>query len=157
MYFLLVPQITEFPSDMSAIEGKTVYLIIKTDGEPQSRVNWYHNGEPIEEDYAHEIEADGSLVLPSVEQGHSGIYKVVVSNEHGSVQQEVKLVVREELEKTEMGVSEIVYTRPIQVSNFVKYVAELHINVNQPFKDLFQVSVYVSWVMQLFSLARKLC
>ena len=144
MYFPLVPQITEFPSDMSAIEGKAIYLIIKIDGELQSGVTWYHNGEPIEEDYAHEIEADGSLVLPSVEQGHSGIYKVVVSNEHGSVQQEVKLVVREELGKTEsgMGVSEIVYTRPIPASNFVKYVAELHVNVNQPFKDLFQVSEY---------------
>ena len=144
MYVLpSVPQITKFPSDMSAIEGKAVYLIIKIDGELQSRVNWYHNGEPIEEDYAHEIEADGSLVLPSVEQGHSGIYKVVVSNEHGSVQREVKLVVREELGKMEsgVGVSEIVYTRPIPVSHFVKYVAELHINVNQSFKDLFQVSI----------------
>ena len=41
-----------------------------------------------------------------------------------------------------MDVSEIVYTRPIQDSNFERYVAELHVNVNQSFKDLFQVSVH---------------
>ena len=147
MYFPLAPQITKFPSDMSAIEGMAVYLIIKTDldQELQPRVNWYHNGEPIEEDYAHEIEANGSLILPSVERCHSGIYKVMVSNVHGSVWRDMKLVVREEVEKTVpgMAVSEIVYTRPIPVSHFVKYVAELHVNVNQPFKDLFQVSVYI--------------
>ena len=140
VHFLLVPQITRFPTDLSAIEGKAVYLIIKVKGELQPRVTWYHNGEPIEEDYAHEIEADGSLVLPSVEIGHSGIYKAVVSNEYGYVKQEMNLVVREELEmKTEVTVSEIVYSRPIPVSNFVQYVAELHTNTNQPFKDLFQV------------------
>ena len=68
-----------------------------------------------------------------------------MSNEHGSVQQEVRLVVREELEmKTKAAaVSEIVYTRPILVSNFAKYVTELHTDVNRPFKDLFQVSMYV--------------
>ena len=150
MPFLLVPQIIEFPSDMATIEGKAVYLIIKIDdGEFQPRVNWYHNGKPIEEDYAHEIEANGSLVLPSVEQDHSGIYKVVVSNEHGSVQQEVRLVVREELEMKMKAatVSEIVYTRPISVSNFAKYVTELHTDVNQPFKDLFQASAYVCVVL----------
>ena len=140
VHFLLVPQIIQFPIDLSAIEGKAVCLIIKVKGEFQPRVTWCHNGEPIEEDYAHELEADGSLVLPSVEIGHSGIYKAVVSNEHGYVQQEVKLVVREELEmKAEATVSEIVYSRPIPVSNFVKYVAELHTDTNQPFKDLFQV------------------
>ena len=140
VHFLLVPQITQFPTDLSAIEGKAVYLNIKVNGELQPRVTWCHNGEPIEEDYAHEIEADGSLVLPSVEIDHSGIYKAVVSNEHGCVQQEMNLVVREELEmKAEATVSEIVYSRPIPVSNFVKYVTELHTVANQPFKDLFQV------------------
>ena len=139
VHFLLVPQITQFPTDLSAIEGKAVYLI-KVDGELHPSVTWYHNRVPIEEDYAHEIETDGSLVLPSVEIGHSGIYKAVVSNEHGYVKQEMNLVVREELEmKAEATVSEIVYSRPIPVSNFAKYVAELHTDAIQPFKDLFQV------------------
>ena len=145
MSFPLVPQITEFPSDMSAIEGKAVYLTIKTDSRGfQPSVVWYHNKEPIEEDYAHEIEADGSLMLPCAELGHSGIYKAVVANEYGSVQKEMKLVVREETEmKTKTTtVSEIVYTRPTPVSNFAKYVAELHADENQPFKQLFQVNVY---------------
>ena len=54
---------------MIATEGKAVYLIIKIadDGEFWSMsVTWYHNEEPIEEDYAHKIMADGNLVLCSV-------------------------------------------------------------------------------------------
>ena len=142
---LAVPQIIEFPSDMSATEGKAVYFNIKVNEEFQPTVTWYHNGEPVEEDYAHEIEANGSLVLPSVELDHSGTYKAVVTNEYGSEQKEVKLVVREEDIKTdhEAAVSQIVYTRPIPVSKFVKYVGELHTNSNQLFKDLFRVRAFI--------------
>ena len=135
---------------MAAIEGRAVKLVIKIDNESlklPTSVTWYHNGMPIEEDYAHEFEADGSLMFPSVELGHLGIYKAMVANEHGSVQQEVRLVVKEELETSikdaaadAVSNSEIVYTRPIPVSNFAKYVAELHGDVNQHFKELFQVN-----------------
>ena len=38
------------------------------------------------------------------------------------------------------AVSEIVYSKPIPISEFTKYVAELHTDMNQPFQDLFQVS-----------------
>ena len=137
-----MPQIITFPSDMSATEGKAVCIVIKVSEEFQPTVTWYHNGEPIEEDYAHEIEADGSLVLPSVELNHSGIYKAMVANENGSVQREMKLMVREEGRKSKTVPSEIVYTRPIPVSEFVKYVAELHTNSDKPFKDLYRVNMY---------------
>ena len=139
MHFLAVPQIITFPSDMSTSEGKTICIVIKISEEFQSTVTWYHNGEPIEEDYAHEIEADGSLILPSVELHHSGVYKAVVTNEYGSVQREMKLTVIEEGRKTKTVPSEIVYTRPIPVAEFVKCVAELHTNSDKPFKDLYQV------------------
>ena len=127
---------------MSATEGKAVCIVIKVSEEFQPTVTWYHNGEPIEEDYAHEIEADGSLILPSVEVDHSGIYKALVTNENGSVKREMKLTVIEEGRKTKTALSKIVYTRPIPVSEFVKYVAELHTNSDKPFKDLYQVSIY---------------
>ena len=62
-------------------EGVGVYFKIKVSGEPQPRVNWYHDGEPVRADYVHEIEADGSLPIPSSELKHSEIYKAVVAND----------------------------------------------------------------------------
>ena len=128
---------------MSATEGKAVCIVIKVSEEFQPTVTWYHNGEPIEEDYAHEIEADGSLILPSVEVDHSGIYKALVTNENGSVKREMKLTVIEEGRKTKTALSEIVYSRLIPVSEFVKCVAELHTNSDKLFKDLYQVCMHM--------------
>ena len=101
-----------------------------------------HDWEPVRADYAHEIEADGSLAIPSTELKHSGVYKAVVANQHGSEEREVKLMVNQEGgTSTAIAFDEIVSTRPIPIPEFGKYVAELHANSNQPFKDLYQVSV----------------
>ena len=109
-----------------------MYFRIQVSGEPQPTVTWYHNGEPIRADYAREIESDGSLTIPSTELKHSGVYVAVATNIHGSEEREIKL------EVAATGIV-IVSSRPIPISEFGKYVAELHSNSNQPFKDLFQV------------------
>ena len=109
---------------------------------PQPTVTWYHDGEPVRADYANEIEADGSLAIPSTELKHSGVYKSVVANQHGSEEREVKLTVGEEGGTSKaIAFGEMVSTKPIPIPEFGKYVAELHANSNQPFKDLYQVSV----------------
>ena len=98
MYYYVMfaePTITKFPSDMTATEGGGVYFKIKVSGEPQPIVTWYHNGESVREDYAHEIEADGSLAVPSTELKHFGVYKAVVANQYGSEEREVKLIVND--------------------------------------------------------------
>ena len=119
----------EFPSDTNITEGEGVYFRIKVSGEPQPTVTWYHDGEPVRADYAREIESDGSLTIPSTELEHSGVYKAVATNSHGSEEREIKLLVS----------STIVSSRAIPIPEFGKYVAELHSNSNQPFKDLFEV------------------
>ena len=58
-------------------------------GVPQPTVTWCYNRETVEADYAREIEEDGSLVIPSMELKHSGVYKAVVTNQHGSEEREV--------------------------------------------------------------------
>ena len=134
------PQITKFPSDTTVIEGEGVYFRIKVSGEPQPTVTWYHDGEPVIADYAREIESDGSLTIPSMELKHSGVYKAVATNQHGSEEREIKLMVNEEgRASTAVATDDMVSSRPIPVPEFGKYVAELHTNSNQPFKDLYQV------------------
>ena len=134
------PTIIEFPSDTNITEGEGVYFKIKVSGEPQPTVTWYHDGEPIRADYGREIEVDGSLAIPSAELKHSGVYKAVATNQHGSEEREIKLMVNEEGgASTAIAVDDIVSSRSIPIPEFGKYVAELHTKSNQPFKDLFQV------------------
>jgi hypothetical protein len=120
-----------------------VYFRIKVSGEPQPTVTWYHDGEPIRADYAREIESDGSLTIPSTELKHSGVYKAVAANTHGSEEREIKLMVNEEGgASTTVAVGEVVFSRPIPIPEFGKYVVELHANSNKPFKDLYQVGLH---------------
>ena len=93
-HYTETPQINIIsPHDVSVTEGEGVYFKVKVSGVPQPTVTWYHDGETVEADYAHEIEEDGSLAIPSTELKHSGVYKAVVSNQHGSEEKEVKLTV----------------------------------------------------------------
>ena len=117
-----------------------MYFKIKVSGVPQPTVTWYHNGEPVEADYAREIEADGSLAIPSTELKHSGVYKVIVANCQGIEERELTLTVNQEGDdQTAMSDGEVVSTWPIPINEFGKYVSEFHANTNQPFKDLYKV------------------
>ena len=140
------PEIVKFPLDTSVTEGEGVYFRIKVSGEPQPTVTWYHDGEPVRADYAREIESDGSLAIPSTELKHSGVYKAVATNIHGSEEREIKLMVNEEggAASTAIAVDNMVSSRPIPIPEFGKYVAELHANSNQPFKDLYQVYIHIN-------------
>ena len=121
-----------------------MHFKIKVSGEPQPTVTWYHDGEQVRADYAREIEADGSLAIPSTELKHSGVYKAVVANQHGSEEREIKLTVNEDggASSTDgINGDGMVTSRPIPIPEFGKHVSELHANSNQPFKDLYQVCV----------------
>ena len=136
------PTITKFPSDMIVTEGEGVYFKIKVSGEPQPTVTWFQDGEPVRANYAHEIEADGSLSIASTELKHLGVYKALVANQYGSEEREVKLTVYEEGGTQSMDAAtsdSMVSSRPIPIPEFGKYVAQLHTNTNQGFKHLYQV------------------
>ena len=121
-------------------EGEGVYFRIKVSGEPQPTVTWYHEGEPIRADYAREIESDGSLAIPSAELKHSGVYKAVAANQYGSEERQVILAVQKEGESCVPDELEnTVFTRPIPILEFGKYVSELHADSNQPFVELYKV------------------
>ena len=131
-----------FPPDTFVIEGEGVCFKIKVSGEPQPTVTWYHDGELITADYAREIqfEADGRLAIPSTELKHSGVYKAVVANQHGSEEREVKLAITKEGEYSVCGELEnTISIRPIPVLEFGKCVVELHADSNKSFIELYKV------------------
>ena len=138
-----------------------MYFKIKVSGEPRPTVTWYHDREPVKADYAHEIESDGCLAIPSAELKHSGIYKAVATNQHGSDERELKLMVNEEGgASTYVANDDMVSSRPIPIPEFGKYVTELHTNSNQPFKDLYQVcalKITKSFEFFHYSVARQHC
>ena len=138
------PKIDTFPSDTTVVEGEGVYFKVKVSGVPQPTVTWYHNGEPVEEDYAREIESDGSLTIPSAELKHSGVYKAVVDNSQGIEERELVLTVKQEGSSSVEVTGDIVSSRPVPLTEFGKYVSELHSNNNQPFKDLYEVRYYIN-------------
>jgi hypothetical protein len=117
-----------------------VYFRIKVSGDPLPTVTWYHDREPVRTDYARDIESDGSLNIPSTELKHSGVYKAVAANTHGSKEREIKLMVNEEGgASTAVATWDMVSSRPIPIPEFGEYVANLHANSNKSFKDLYQV------------------
>ena len=131
-----------------------MYFKIKVTGEPQPTVTWYHDGEPVREDYAHEIELGGNLAISSTELKHSGVYKAVVVNQYGSEERELKLIVYKEddTESKDDATSHcVVSSQSIPIPEFRKYVAEYHANSNQAFKDLYKVYVIVNNIVFLLN------
>uniref|UniRef100_A0A1X7U9D4 protein-tyrosine-phosphatase n=1 Tax=Amphimedon queenslandica TaxID=400682 RepID=A0A1X7U9D4_AMPQE len=133
------PVIEEFPSNMTTEEGCQVLLKVKVKETSKPSFNWYHNGEPVTDDYAHELRGDGSLLLVSVEEKHEGTYRFVANNDAGTVSQQVVLTVAVEGARmssngTSAGKSG---KNLIPVRQFGKFVANGHAKGKEEFKTQF--------------------
>ena len=140
--YFTVPVIVQFPEDTYIQEGEGVLFQVKVTGVPHPNLTWYHNGVEVKEDYSRDLSEDGSLIMPSAESKHSGVYKLVVHNTAGRVEREVRLTVEEENQ------SKPVISRPapvastaILVSQFGNHVEKNHRRNNQSFKEEFQVDI----------------
>lgn len=108
---------------------------MKVTGVPKPTIVWYHQGKQLERDYSIELGGeDGSLSIPSAEIRHAGLYKLVATNTAGSVEKEVKLMVRKagELEPI-TDIADQKEIGPVPVAEFGKYVEQHHANGNKPF------------------------
>ena len=65
-------------------------------GYPQPSLTWYHDGTQVMSDYSMEIQHDGSLSINFSELKHSGVYRLLASNNRGSAEREVRLIVTQE-------------------------------------------------------------
>ncbi|XP_019855556.1 PREDICTED: receptor-type tyrosine-protein phosphatase alpha-like, partial [Amphimedon queenslandica] len=135
------PVIEEFPNDVTSEEGCQVHFKVKFKGTPTPFFNWYHNGEPVTDDYAHELRGDGSLLLVSVEEKHKGTYRFVANNEAGTVSQQVVLTVAVEEARipsndtsTAKGGKNLV-----PVGQFGEFVANGHAKGNEGFRNQFMM------------------
>ena len=70
----IVPSITEFPMDITPVEGEEIYLHVQVKGHPTPSLIWYHDGVVVRADYSREIDGDGGLLFPCIEVAHSGMY-----------------------------------------------------------------------------------
>lgn len=153
-----LPVIESFPSTMTVEEGLRVEFKVSVSGNPNPSYQWYHNNQLVEEDYAHEVTDEGSLIVMTAEQKHNGTYKLVAQNLAGVAEKSLMLIVIKE-EGTEdappvaaNGVSTSVPIRTsldaIPVADFGQYVANCHADNNKGFRSLYSVSnTYETLVM----------
>ena len=137
------PFIEEFPSNLTAEVGQEVHFKVKFKGTPTPSFNWYHNGEPVTDDYAHELRGDGSLLLVSVEEKHKGIYGFVANNDAGTVSQQVVLTVAVEEARMPNGAASTNQSSDnlIPVGKFGEFVADGHANNDEEFMKQYSVNL----------------
>ena len=115
---------------------------VKVTGVPHPNLTWYINGVEVKEDYSRDLSEDGSLIMPSAESKHSGVYKLVVHNTAGRVEREVRLTVEEENRNEPVLKRPAVPMAAIPVSQFGNHVEKDHKRRNQGFKEEYQVAGY---------------
>ena len=142
MFIPTVPVIVKFPEDTYVQEGEGVLFQVKVTGVPHPNLTWYHNGVEVKEDYSRDLSEDGSLIMPSAESKHSGVYMLVVHNTAGRVEREVRLTVEEENQSKPALKRPAVPMAAIPVSQFGNHVERYHKRSNQGFKEEFQVAGY---------------
>ena len=122
-----VPTVEQNQEELQVLEGERATLMVAASGSPQPTITWVHKGREVEADYATELGEDGSLTLVCVEPKHAGTYHFIASNEAGSVEGSVTLIVCTDEEQAEGGISlDTVESNPLEVERFGEGVSRLH-------------------------------
>ena len=117
-------------------------------GNPKPSYQWYHNDQLVEEDYAHEITEEGSLIMATAEEKHRGAYKLVAQNSAGVAKKSlVLIVIKEEDDEGHAAMAANGYSvvgqlplDAIPVAEFGQYVASCHADNHKGFRSLYWVS-----------------
>ena len=143
------PAIEEFPNTTSVKEGHRVEFTVHVTGTPPLLFNWYHDGQIITEDYAHEIMEDGSLIIFTAEESHKGTYWFVANNSVGTVDRQVILMVTKERTDEALYGNATLQANigPIPVKHFGAFVADSHANYNNKFRLQYNVSYILNIIL----------
>ena len=135
--------ISIFPDNMLASPGEYVIMYVSVHGNPLPMITWYRNNKSIFNDGTVEISEDGTLSIPSMGARHIGNYKLVATNEHGTCEAEMELLLNSEDSANLLRVASMppmIDSAPVPVSSLEEYVASHHAKCN----DLFQYEFLVS-------------
>ena len=83
VYYILLflatkPRITDYDSKVQAYEWEDVTLRVTFTGNPKPTITWTSDQEDgtLDDDYAIELNSDGSLLIVCAEQRHAGRYVI---------------------------------------------------------------------------------
>ena len=139
---LTAPTIEPYQEELQVSEGERVTLMAGASGSPQPTITWVYMGREVEADCATELGEDGSLTLVCAEPKHAGTYHFTASNEAGSVEGSVTLIVCADEEQGEGGTGlATVESSPLEVEWFGEGVSHLHACNNAGF--ILQYQVYM--------------
>ena len=142
--FTVPPTIYGIPSCLSPLEGERVHVEAKVEGHPSPTLVWYYNEEAVVADYSIEIDEQGSLFFPGIELNHSGVYKVVATNDSGQAEKVVNVIVKSE--GCDSGEGGELGEKKIPVADFGTFVSEHHARGNKRFRECFEVCISTSEV-----------
>ena len=133
---------------MTVEVGHQVKFKVSISGIPKPSYQWYHNDQPVEEDYAHELTTEGSLVMATAEEKHRGTYKLVAENSAGVAEKSlVLIVVKDEEDEGNAALIDNDYSvinqlplEAIPVAEFGQYVANCHADNHKGFRNVYWVS-----------------
>jgi len=77
------PRITADLSPQVAVLGSTVKLLCHAVGAPTPTIYWLKDSSPINTDFNHKIQKDGTLVIHSFAEDSAGYYQCVAENAVG--------------------------------------------------------------------------
>ena len=147
---VIKPSIDQFPESQTVDEGKMVVFPVQVSGSPPPSILWYHDSIQLKNDSAHGIADNGSLTIYVTEMKHAGMYRMVVINISGSVEQQLILTIGEATNpellsdklRGQVPASSSQKTKGgYHVSQFREFVTQNHANTNKGFKALYSVSL----------------
>ena len=122
---------------MTIMEGDGVVIKVLVTGDPEPLIKWYYEGAELMSNISREILSNGSLVISSSAQRHSGIYKMTADNTHGSAEKIIQLFIVAN-KSTKIGVEEEGAV-PVHLQQFGEYVSDHHAKSNRGFKVQYRV------------------
>ena len=134
------PFFESFPKDMTVTEGNRVQFQVKVSGTPDLKLIWYHESTRLDNDYAHEISTDGTLIIATTEMHHSGTYRLVASNSAGMAEKKLTLKLISDTHEEHEASGANAVSHPVPITELGEYVSRNHADTNKGFTTLYRVS-----------------
>ncbi len=135
---------TNYCQTLHSHEGEDATLQVWASGYPRPMVTWFHEGKQVKSDHSADVNGSSTLMLACVEPRRAGLYHFIVSNNSGSVEGEMRLVVHAVDDEAALPMLD---SKVVPIVKFGDYVAGLHENGNRGFTAQYEVKFGVSAIL----------